>query len=220
MEGSHFALLAEPILKLKSFLFPETMLATIVAIGFLGSPSSGQVSEETEHFVKEARHLSQDNDLSLLNPEKSQELSQKITTSTGLAISPLMVAGCLGFYHWWVAAPEKRQHLNLFYQPYIWGTFLAISLLFLLNSCIGTIIPFLKKPMDFVESIENTFSAFLIGLPLILLTQIPPNLEFSVVADPATHQFAGMTLPFFGSSSQAFTALTLLFWAPVLGVIS
>lgn len=218
MEGSHFVLHAALILKPKFYFASGAALTTIIAMGFIVSPFSAQASEETKFSLTEAGRLPEGNDLSSLTPDKSQEISRKITTSTGLAISPLMVAGCLGFYHWWVTSPEKRQKLSVFYQPYVWGTFLTISLLFWLNSCIGTVIPFLKKPMDFIESIENTLSAFLLGLPLIFLTQIPANLEFSAMANPAGHKFAGLMLPFFESGSQAFTAFTWVIWIPVLGM--
>lgn len=150
--------------------------------------------------------------------EKSQleQLSNKISTATGLAISPLVVAGGLGGYHWWITAPEHRAELALFYHPLMWGTFLGLGFLFLVNSCVGTLIPFLKKPMDFVETIEHAVSGILIGLPIFILMQIPSSLVVSLAAAAPPDAMAGFAVPFFGASPLVFSAFTWLFWFPVL----
>lgn len=153
-------------------------------------------------------------------PPKSdlENLSYKISSATGIAISPLVVAGCLGCYHWWVASSEERSQLNIFYQPYAWGTFLGLGLLFLINSFIGTIIPFLKKPMDFVETIEHTVSGLLIGLPLILLMNLPADFQLAASTTGTGQVTAGFVPSFLATDSWFSTALTLIFWVPMFGV--
>lgn len=145
-----------------------------------------------------------------------EQLSNKISTATGLAISPLVVAGGLGGYQWWITAPEHRAELALFYHPLMWGTFLGLGFLFLVNSCVGTLIPFLKKPMDFVETIEHAVSGILIGLPIFILMQIPSSLVVSLAAAAPPDTMAGFAVPFFGTSPLVFSAFTWLFWLPVL----
>lgn len=153
-------------------------------------------------------------------PPKSEleNLSYKISSATGIAISPLVVAGCLGCYHWWVAPSEERSQLNIFYQPYAWGTFLGLGLLFLINSFIGTVIPFLKKPMDFVETIEHAVSGLLIGLPLILLMNLPADFQLAGSATGTGQVTAGFVPSFLAIDSWFSNALTWVFWIPVFGV--
>jgi hypothetical protein len=150
--------------------------------------------------------------------EKSQleQLSNKISTSTGLAISPLVVAGGLGGYQWWITPPEHRAKLALFYHPWVWGAFLGLGFLFLMNSCIGTLIPFLKKPMDLVETFEHTATGLLIGLPIFIFMQIPSSLVMPSVATHLPDATAGFIVPFFSASSWVFSAFTWIFWLPVL----
>jgi len=153
-------------------------------------------------------------------PEKSEleNLSVKISSATGLAISPLVVAGCLGSYQWWVTAPEDRPRLSLFCHPLAWGTFLGLGLLFLANSFIGSAIPILKKPMDFVETIEHAVSGLLIGLPLMILMKIPASLVVSGLDAPAVGTVAGFVLPISAVPVSVSAALTWFFWVPVLGL--
>ena len=52
--------------------------------------------------------------------------------------------------------------------PLAWGTGLFLAFLFAANTTIGSLLPGLKKPMDFVEHYENQASA-LLASPIVLV---------------------------------------------------
>ena len=147
------------------------------------------------------------------NPEINIErAAQYIQTTTAVAISPLLVVGGKGFMKWYRASTESRSSLPLLSHPYVWGLFLGIGFFFIINSFIGTFIPILKKPMDFIEPFEHAVSGLLIGLPFILSMVVPAITSTSQLFEVPTASIAGIVFPLFGAATWASATVTTIVW--------
>ena len=97
-----------------------------------------------------------------------EELATAVTLATGVPISPLLGVSALGALRWWHTPDSARAALPWYGRPWFWGSGLFLAFLFAANTTIGSLVPGLKKPMDFVEEHENKLSA-LVAAPIVLL---------------------------------------------------
>lgn len=99
-------------------------------------------------------------------------LSQAITETTGIAVSPLLAVSTIGSWKYFTTEPEMRAELDWYCQPWAWVTGLVVLSLCFFKDSFGTAVPGpLKKPFDVAELMENKFSAILAGgtvIPLIM----------------------------------------------------
>ncbi len=129
---------------------------TMVAVLFFGQPNS-PVFAQTLPAPKDITDLSKD-----------EKLAQTLALLTGVPISPLLGISALSAYQYFKTPGEHRSGLPWYRSPWFWGIGLLISLLFALNTFIGSIAPPLKKPMDLVEVFEDKVS-FLIASPIVAI---------------------------------------------------
>ncbi|MEM7387345.1 MAG: hypothetical protein AAF514_20595 [Verrucomicrobiota bacterium] len=140
--------------------------------------------------------------------EKETELvslvADHITDTTMVAISPLVVVSAQAAWEYLQADPGARDSLPWYTTPWLWGSLMALGLLFMSNATLGNVVPFLKTPMNVVENYESKITAFLIGLPVIL-TRVYPSLKMPSSVDRFTEAgeaagnseilMAGLALP-------------------------
>jgi len=99
---------------------------------------------------------------------RAVQLERWITTSTGLAISPLLGMGVLGGVEWFRATPEERAALPWYTTPWVWGTALGIFLLATAKDTIGVVVPeALKKPLTVLEVLEDKLSAVIVAFAVL-----------------------------------------------------
>lgn len=96
-----------------------------------------------------------------------------IAEATGIAVTPLLGISAVSAYTYYTTPTNLRNSLAWYNSPWFWGIGLAITLIFILNSWVGTIIPFLKKPMDLVEHFEGYVSGAICLIILILKFSAP-----------------------------------------------
>ena len=105
------------------------------------------------------------------------------------AMSPLLVVSAQGAWEYFHSEPAARAALPWYDSPWLWGSLLALGLLFTLNTAVGNLVPLLKTPMNVVEEHENKITGFLVGLPAVLTRlfpdlQMPPPAAEAVAATP------------------------------------
>ena len=87
------------------------------------------------------------------------EAAKTLSTVTGVAISPLLGVGAVGFWEWKNTPSDKVANLHWYAQPYFWAPALLVVLLVALKDVLGTAAPTaLKKPFDIAEAVENKIS--------------------------------------------------------------
>ncbi len=95
-------------------------------------------------------------------------LSQTISQSTGIAMSPLLGMGALGAWQYYKADDVDRDSLPWYSNPWVWGTCLVVFLLLKSNDTAGAWIPELvKKPITVLDSLTDKASALIVALAVI-----------------------------------------------------
>ena len=90
------------------------------------------------------------------------QLAQTLSTVTGIAISPLLGVGVVGCWQYFKAPSGQRAGLPWYAQPWFWLPALLIVGLMATKDVVGAALPpGLKKPIDFVEAIENKLSGLI-----------------------------------------------------------
>ena len=97
-----------------------------------------------------------------------ERVAEVVALVTGVPVSPLLGISGLSAYRWWRTPEPLRAALPWYAQPAFWGTGLFLAFLFAANTTIGSLLPGLKKPMDFVEHYENQVSA-VVASPIVLV---------------------------------------------------
>lgn len=88
------------------------------------------------------------------------QIAKTLSEVTGVAISPLLGVGAVGFYQWHKAkTDEQKAKLPWFANPWFFvPAFVVVALCFIKDTA-GTALPTaLKKPLDVLETIENKIS--------------------------------------------------------------
>ena len=128
-------------------------------------------------------------------------LSHTVTTSTGVAMSPLLGMGVLGAWQYFQTDAHLRDQLPWYTSPWVWGICLGVFLLISSKDTIGAVIPELaKKPITILEVLQGKASAL-----IVLLAVIPPS-----VLNEFSNEWIAQTG--FGGT----TAVSPFFWALLL----
>lgn len=96
---------------------------------------------------------------------ESLGVSQALSQTTELAISPLLTLTAMSAWRWFKTEPAARDALSFYAQPWFWGTALALLLLVFFKEAFIARIPGAKKPLDALQLVENKVSG-LIASPL------------------------------------------------------
>src|SRR5262245_59113118 len=87
------------------------------------------------------------------------ELAERASQVTGVAISPLLGVSSIGAWKYYRTPATERDSLPWFCHPVVWGIGLSIIALCFLKDAFGAgAPPFLKKPLDVIELLENKLS--------------------------------------------------------------
>ena len=92
--------------------------------------------------------------------KQEMQIAKAITTITGVAISPLLGVGAVGFLDWLHAkTPDQKAKLPWYAHMSFWLPALLLVGAVGLKDAAGTVLPpGLKKPLDVAETIENKVS--------------------------------------------------------------
>jgi len=153
------------------------------------------------------------------------QFAESLSTVTGVAISPLLGTSAYGVVQYFRTAPEKRQNLPWFAQPWFWGPALALVALCLVKDTAGTALPSaLKKPLDVADTVENKISGLIAAgafVPFIALmmheTDAPQSMLSAMgfaAADPGAWLYNIIMVPLlmitFGIVFLASNAINIL----------
>ncbi len=109
---------------------------------------------------------------------RAVQWERAITSTTGMAISPLLGMGVLGVIEWFQASEAERANLPWYGHPAVWGVALGVFGLSTLKDTFGIVVPeAAKKPLTVVEVLENKLSAVIVALAVIpasVAAQFPP----------------------------------------------
>jgi hypothetical protein len=112
-----------------------------------------------------------------------------ITQATGYAINPLLVISTAGAWQYYTA---KRDQTPAPWNasPWVWGTGIALLLLFAFNTALGTLFPVIKTPMNILEQYEGKIS-LLVASPIVLkqIAALAQSLQASQTAFLASHPY-------------------------------
>lgn len=97
----------------------------------------------------------------------SMNVSQALTQTTELAISPLLSLTALSAWKWFQTEPSQRAQLAFYAQPWCWGPALLLLALIFFKETVIARIPGAKKPLDVLQLLENKVSG-LIASPLAI----------------------------------------------------
>jgi hypothetical protein len=87
------------------------------------------------------------------------ELAERASQLTGVAISPLLGVSSVGAWKYYRTPTHDRHRLPWFCHPVVWGIgFSIIALCFIKDAFGAGAPPFLKKPLDVIELLENKLS--------------------------------------------------------------
>lgn len=100
-------------------------------------------------------------------------MAERASQVTGVAISPLLGVSSVGAWKYYRTPTRDRHLLPWFCHPVVWGIGLSIVALCFLKDAFGAgAPPFLKKPFDVIELLENKLSGAVAAaafVPLITL---------------------------------------------------
>src|SRR5262245_1393750 len=90
------------------------------------------------------------------------QISETLSTVTGIAISPLLGVGAVGAYQWFKAPEARRPKLPWYAQPWFWIPALLLVAVCFAKDALGPALPTaLKKPFDVAEVFENKVSGII-----------------------------------------------------------
>ena len=95
-------------------------------------------------------------------------LSQTITSTTGIAMSPLLGMGALGAWKYYQSDEAYRNSLPWYSSPWVWGICFGIFLLLKSKDTLGVWIPeVVKKPITVLDDLTDKASAVIVALAVI-----------------------------------------------------
>lgn len=95
-------------------------------------------------------------------------ISAALSSTTGLAISPLLGMGVLGLWQYAKAPAGMRGELPWFAHPVAWGACFLLFFLRTVKDTAGIVVPeMLKKPLTVMEVMENQLSAAVVALAVL-----------------------------------------------------
>lgn len=124
-------------------------------------------------------------------PPPGVEMAAAVSTTTGLAISPLFGMGAVGAWQWWHTPDAARAAVPWHARPGFWIPALLLVALLVMKEPLLYFFPGAKKPLDLLEVIENKASA-LVAAPLVLHLAIQTFLHASAAGSGTPLVQAGM----------------------------
>ncbi len=107
------------------------------------------------------------------------KLERLVTSTTGMAISPLLGMGVLGLWEYLKTDAEFRADLPWYTNPWVWGVALGIFGLGIFKNTFGALVPeLLTKPLSALSVLENKLSGLVVALAVIpasIAAQIPES---------------------------------------------
>lgn len=95
-------------------------------------------------------------------------LAESLSTTTGIAMTPLLGMGLLGVWEYFQAEGALRDSLPWYAQPWSWGICIGIFCLLKSKDILGAWIPeMVKKPITVVDDVQEKASALIVGLAVI-----------------------------------------------------
>lgn len=102
--------------------------------------------------------------------KKGQKLSDKLSATVGVSVSPLLSMSALGAYHYYDVPKNQRKNIAWHSSPKLWIPLFAVLGAVFLKDFFKTILPIPKPffaPLDALDAVQNKLSG-LIGLPFTL----------------------------------------------------
>jgi hypothetical protein len=95
-------------------------------------------------------------------------LSHTITSTTGIAMSPLLGMGVLGAWKYYKSDGEYRNNLPWYSKPWVWGICFGIFLILKSKDTLGVWIPEVaKKPITVLDDLADKASAVIVAIAVI-----------------------------------------------------
>ena len=135
---------------------------------------------------------------------RAVSLSQSISTTTGVSISPLLGMGALGAWQYFRTDDALRDNLPWYTSPWVWGICFGIFLLLKSTDTVGAWIPELvKKPVTVLDNLQDKASALIVAL--------------AVIPTAVLNDFRGMAPPQSSTSDSSAAMAPIVF--PILIVV-
>jgi len=145
----------------KFFLIPLFLIGILNLPAQDAAPKPGPISPPAETETEESEYNDSEFGTAVV-------LSESISTTTGVAISPLLGMGVLGAWQYFRADETMRETLPWYTAPWIWGICFGIFLLLKSKDTVGAWIPELvKKPITVLDDLQEKASALIVGLAVI-----------------------------------------------------
>lgn len=141
-------------------------------------------------------------------------INQIATSTTGMAISPLLGMGVLGAWKYVTAeTAEARAALPWFANPWVWGIAFSVFALAKWKDTFGFAVPEpLKKPLQAVDIFEDKVSAF-----IVMLAVIPVNIASNL---PQAGGDGGGAIPSAAAGGDGGANLVMMAGVGLPGVIT
>jgi len=118
----------------------------------------------------------------------------------------MLGVSALSAWRYWSTPAALRAALPWYTSPWFWGPGLALVLVFALNTVLGSAVPGLKKPLDFLELHENQISALvaspIVAEEIVKIVRATPSLA-GLLAAPGAPALASAGLAAIGSGAAA-----------------
>ncbi len=155
-------------------------LIPLIAMG-LAAPLSAQDGDEARSLpVPVPTDAATEGDEQELNDTEFGQavaLSQTISTTTGVAMSPMLGMGVLGAWRYFETDAALRGELPWYTLPWVWGLCFGIFVLLKSKDTLGFAVPEIaKKPITVLDDIQEKASAAIVALavvPTTVLEQFP-----------------------------------------------
>ena len=124
------------------------------------------------------------------------ELAERAAQITGVAISPLLGVSSVGAWKYYRTPAPNRHSLPWFCHPIVWGIgFSIIALCFLKDAFGAGAPPFLKKPLDVIELIENKLSGAVAAAAFVPFVALGMETFHEPAADVSAQLFPSGAFP-------------------------
>jgi hypothetical protein len=128
------------------------------------------------------------------------ELAERASQVTGVAISPLLGVSSVGAWKYYRTPAQNRHLLPWFCHPAAWGiAFTVIALCFLKDTFGAGAPPFLKKPLDVIELLENKLSGAVAAAAFVPLITLGMDTFNEPTTNISASLFQVRAFPFFAA---------------------
>lgn len=143
------------------------ILSFLAVLALTCTPSFGQASVESiPEPEPEVQQTEEPLNQTIFG--EAVRLDRMVTSTTGMAISPLLGMGILGLWEYINAEAEMRSQLPWYTNPWAWGIALGIFGIGVLKNTFGVLVPeVLTKPLSALSVLENKLSGLVVALAVI-----------------------------------------------------